>query len=145
MPDTTAGPVAPDAATTATRSMDLLVEGLSLRARVGVYAAEQGRTQPLLVDLSVRARVPVVIGGLADTLDYEALARTVEVVVAERHVGLLEVLADRIAARLFADPRVEAVNLTLRKPEALEGTTLAGVRASYDRASPLLALAAGAP
>jgi len=68
---------------------------------------------------------------LADTVDYGALAQTAADVVGGRSYRLLEALAGRLAsALLIVDPRLEAVEVTVRKlrpPLALDvGST--GVR-----------------
>jgi len=53
---------------------------------------------------------------LADTVDYGALAREAADVVGGRSYRLLEALAGRLAsALLIADPRLEAVEVTVRK------------------------------
>ena len=68
---------------------------------------------------------------LADTVDYGALAQTAADVVGGRSYRLLEALSGRLAsALLIVDPRLEAVEVTVRKlrpPLALDvGST--GVR-----------------
>jgi len=73
---------------------------------------------------------------LSDTVDYGALAQVAADLVSQRSYRLLEALAGRLAdALLITDPRLEAVEVTVRKlrpPLALDvGST--GVRVVRSR------------
>jgi dihydroneopterin aldolase len=99
----------------------------------GVLEEEQTRAQPFAVDVVawVDTTAAQQSDDLADTVDYGALARTAAEVVGGRSYRLLEALAGRMAsALLITDPRLEAVEVTVRKlrpPLALDvGST--GVR-----------------
>jgi dihydroneopterin aldolase len=88
---------------------------------VGVHGAlpeEKERAQPFEVDLDLAVDLAAAgrTDSLADTVDYGAVAATVErVVTGERH-RLLERLATRIADDvLAADPRITSATVTVRK------------------------------
>lgn len=95
------------------------IELRGLRA-MGVHGAlpeEQTRAQPFEVDLDVymdltRAGTS---DDLDDTLDYGALCDATVRVVGTERFRLLEALAERIAAVVGADERVERVVVTVRK------------------------------
>ena len=92
---------------------DLRVTGVH-----GVLAEEQTRAQPFSVDLVawVDLEAAQQSDDLADTVDYGALAQIAADVVGGRSYRLLEALAGRLAgALLLADPRLEAVEVTVRK------------------------------
>ena len=79
----------------------VFVRGLHLDAEVGVYPHERGRLQPLVVDVE---------------LDIAAAARELA---ASGHIELVEVFAERLAERCFADPRVTRAKVRVEKPQAL--------------------------
>jgi 7,8-dihydroneopterin aldolase/epimerase/oxygenase len=92
---------------------DLRVTGVH-----GVLPEERDRAQPFSVDLVawVDLEAAQQSDELADTVDYGALAQTAADVVAGRSYQLLEALAGRLAtALLIVDPRIEAVEVTVRK------------------------------
>jgi 7,8-dihydroneopterin aldolase/epimerase/oxygenase len=92
---------------------DLRVTGVH-----GVLPEERDRAQPFAVDLVawVDLEAAQQSDELADTVDYGALAQTAADVVAGRSYRLLEALAGRLAtALLIVDPRIEAVEVTVRK------------------------------
>jgi dihydroneopterin aldolase len=92
---------------------DLRVTGVH-----GVLPEERARAQPFSVDLVVWVDLEAAQHSdeLADTVDYAALAQTAADVVAGRSYLLLEALAGRLAtALLIVDPRIEAVEVTVRK------------------------------
>ena len=94
------------------------LRGLRALGVHGFLPHEKDRAQPFEVDLDVEAdlRAAGRTDALADTVDYGAVAATVERVVGlERH-QLLERLATRIADDVLAvDPLITSVTVTVRK------------------------------
>ena len=95
------------------------IELRGLRA-VGTHGAlpeEQFRGQPFEVDLDLQVdlRRAGQSDDLTDTVDYGALAESVERVVTKERFQLLERLAERIADEVRQDERVEAATVTVRK------------------------------
>jgi dihydroneopterin aldolase len=110
----------------------LLIENLALVLRVGVGEAERSRPQRLLVTL----RAAVTPGRplrdeVAEVVDYGVIAAGIRAL-AGQEVRLLETLAGTIAAIAFADPRVEAVEIELRKPDLFQDCQV-GIAARYRR------------
>jgi 7,8-dihydroneopterin aldolase/epimerase/oxygenase len=92
---------------------DLRVTGVH-----GVLPEERERAQPFAVDLVAWVDLEPAQHSdeLADTVDYGALAQAASDVVGGRSYRLLEALAGRLAsALLIVDPRIEAVEVTVRK------------------------------
>jgi len=110
----------------------LLIENLALALHVGVGEAERARPQRLLVTLraAVTPRAPR-RDEVAEVVDYGVIAAAIRAL-AGREVKLLETLAGTIAALAFADPRVEAVEVELRKPDLFQDCQV-GIAARYRR------------
>ncbi len=92
---------------------DLRVTGIH-----GVLPEEHARAQPFSVDITAWVDMAAAqqSDDLADTVDYGALAEAAAGVVGGRSYRLLEALAGRLAdALLIVDPRLEAVEVTVRK------------------------------
>jgi 7,8-dihydroneopterin aldolase/epimerase/oxygenase len=92
---------------------DLRVTGIH-----GALPEERERAQPFSVDIVawVDMEAAQQSDDLADTVDYGALAQTAADVVGGRSYRLLEALCGRLAgALLIVDPRLEAVEVTVRK------------------------------
>jgi dihydroneopterin aldolase len=107
---------------------DLRVTGVH-----GVLPEERERAQPFSLDIVAWLDMDAAqqSDDLTDTVDYGALAQAAVDIVGGRSYRLLEALAGRLAsALLITDPRLEAVEVTVRKlrpPLALDvGST--GVR-----------------
>ena len=107
----------------------VFVRDLALEAVIGVHRHEQRRAQPIRVniDLTVRAPTKPLRDGLAQVVDYEQVVEGVRALVAERHVRLVETLAERIAALCLADARVLAARVRVEKLTAIEGAGSVGV------------------
>ncbi len=96
----------------------VFVRGLELEAEIGVYAHEHGRRQPLLADVEL----DVTAGGwehIADTINYETIARKAKEIAAEGHFLLVEAFAERLGQACLADERVTRVRVRIEKPLAL--------------------------
>jgi 7,8-dihydroneopterin aldolase/epimerase/oxygenase len=96
------------------------IEILDLRAvgTHGVLPEERQRAQPLSLDIVAWVdMLPAQHSDdLGDTVDYGALAHLAADVVQQQSYALLEALAGRLAeALLISDPRLSAVEVTVRK------------------------------
>jgi 7,8-dihydroneopterin aldolase/epimerase/oxygenase len=94
--------------------------GLTARGFHGVYDFERQQGQDFVVDatLELDTRLPATTDDVADTAHYGDLAdRLVEVIEGEP-VNLVETLAARLADTCLADPHVQAVTITVHKPQA---------------------------
>jgi dihydroneopterin aldolase len=103
----------------------------------GVLPEERERAQPFSIDIVAWVDMAAAqrSDDLADTVDYGALAQVAADVVSQRSFQLLEALSGRLAeALLVTDPRLESVEVTVRKlrpPLALDvASTAVTVRRS---------------
>lgn len=96
------------------------LRGLRARGRHGWFDWERAEGQEFVVDveLSVDLGPPGASDDLADTVDYGVLAQGVVAIVEGEPVRLIEALAERIARHCLSDRRVEAVTVTVHKPQA---------------------------
>ncbi|MEO8927836.1 MAG: dihydroneopterin aldolase [Caulobacteraceae bacterium] len=96
----------------------VFVRGLAIEAEIGVYPHEQGRRQPLIVDVEL----DVAAAGwraLADTVNYESIAAAARAIAAAGHIGLVESFTQRLAEACFTEPRVLRARVRVEKPLAL--------------------------
>jgi dihydroneopterin aldolase len=109
------------------------LRGLRVRAVVGVLPWERRVAQPLELDLDVHVDLAAAGASddLTDTIDYGHLCEVVESVTVEGHFGLLEALAEQIAAAVLAvDGRIHAATVAVRKlePPVAQQLATSGVR-----------------
>lgn len=96
------------------------LRGLATQGIHGVLPSEKLAPQPFVVDIDLELDLSVSGGSddLADTVSYAEVADDVVAVVETSSVDLIEHLADRIVAVCLRHDAVEAVTVTLHKPEA---------------------------
>ena len=106
----------------------LHLRGIALDAILGCRPDERTAPRPVLVDLSVRLDVAeaAATDDLAATVDSEELEALV-LDAARAGFRLVEALAQAIADRCLALPRVQAVRVTVEKPGALPHTRAVAV------------------
>ncbi|SDE46431.1 dihydroneopterin aldolase [Limimaricola pyoseonensis] len=94
----------------------LLLRDYPVEVEIGAFQAERGKTQRLVVDIVTDLRPAAPAGDDVDRiLSYDRLTEAVDSALAAERLDLLETLAERIAARLLAEPQVERVYLRIRK------------------------------
>lgn len=115
----------------------IILRGIAASALVGVYAFEREAPRPLSFDLELACDLSIAGASddVADTLDYDAAAAVVHAVCAELAPQLIETLAETVAARLLALPRVAAATVTVHKPGAVTGVEDIAVRITRRRDS----------
>lgn len=116
----------------APRLCRLFVTDLRLDAHIGIYPSEHGRSQP--IRLSIEAAVAEADpppAGAEDDIDrvvsYESFVVAAREIVADGHIALVETLAERLAARCLADPRVHQIRLRVEKLAAFPDAGAVGI------------------
>ena len=97
----------------------ILLEAMTFLGRHGVHAGEKAAQQRFEVDveLELDLRPAGLTDDLARTVDYGEVYRRCRAIVEGPSVGLVETLAERIAAELLATGPVDAVTVRVRKPD----------------------------
>lgn len=98
----------------------IVLSGLRVRGRHGVYDSERANGQDFVVDaeLELSTAPAAASDDVADTVHYGQLAERLAAVVEGEPVNLLETLAARLADVCLADERVAAATVTVHKPQA---------------------------
>lgn len=113
----------------------IAVRGLTAHANHGVYAVEREKGQTFSVDavLDVDTAPAAARDDLAKTVNYAELAQQLHAVLTGEPVDLLETLAQRLADVCLANALVDAVEITVHKPEADLGVPFGDVTVSIRR------------
>jgi dihydroneopterin aldolase len=113
----------------------VFIEGLEIEALIGIYDWERRIRQPLLFDLEMAFdnRVPAASDDIAHTLDYKAVSTRIREFVTASDFGLVETLAERVAAVVLAEFPVQRLRLKLSKPGAVRGARAVGVTIERSR------------
>lgn len=107
----------------------VFIEGLEIEALIGIYDWERRIRQPLVFDIEMAFdnRVPAATDAIDDTLNYKAVSKRVMQYVGESDFGLVETLAEKVAAIILDEFGVAHVRLRLSKPGAVRGARAVGV------------------
>jgi dihydroneopterin aldolase len=107
----------------------VFIEGLEIEALIGIYDWERRIRQTLVFDIemSFDNRIPAASDAIEDTLNYKAVSRRIVDYVSQSDFGLVETLAERVAAIILDEFGVKTVRLKLSKPGAVRGARAVGV------------------
>jgi 7,8-dihydroneopterin aldolase/epimerase/oxygenase len=113
----------------------IALKGLRAQGHHGVYAFERERGQTFRCDAVLELDTSAAAAGddLRKTVNYADLARELYAVLAGDPVNLLEALAQRLADVCLANPLVDAVEITVHKPQAELGVPFDDVTVSIRR------------
>lgn len=123
--------------TDTTRPYDrVFVHDLVLDAEIGVYTHEKGVTQRarFSVDIEVTPPDGAVDDEIGRVLDYDMIIETIKAILAERHINLVETLADEVATRCLAHPRAASVKVKIEKLDKEPGAVGVEIVRRRDRA-----------
>ena len=112
----------------------VFIRNLDLLAHIGVYRHEEGKMQPVRINLDLGVEDVVDTGDrLENVVDYAMFEKRIRAIVSEGHVRLAETLAERIASACFEDARVKSARIRVEKLHALPGAESAGVEIERTR------------
>lgn len=114
----------------------LRVRGISLPARIGVYAREKKRLQTLNFDVDFEVDAMSAAPGdlLRDTIDYASVVAMLEGLLGQRHYNLIETVAETVAAALLANFGSRRVRVRVTKPGVPQHQASASVEVVRERA-----------
>jgi dihydroneopterin aldolase len=113
----------------------ITLRGVRAHANHGVYAFERERGQMFRVDAVLELDTVAAAAGddLEKTVNYAELAQKLYAVLTGEPVNLLETLAQRLADVCLAGPLVDAVEITVHKPQAELGVPFDDVTVAIRR------------
>jgi len=116
----------------------ILIRGLEVQCIVGIFPEERQRRQPVKIDLEVEvdSHLPASNSdNFEDAVDYKSLHDDVYDLIDGSRFHLIETLSQRIADRVLEHPRVQAVTVTLDKPQALNRAESVAIKIRRERPS----------
>lgn len=107
----------------------VFLRDLVISARVGVYKHEHDTPQRVRInlDLGVREAAGPKADDLAEVVCYEEIRDKVKAVVLDRHVNLVETMAEKIAAACFEDGRIRSARVRVEKLDVFDDVESVGV------------------
>ena len=100
----------------------VFIRNLELLAHIGVYHHEEGKMQPVRINVDLGGWTMLDLQDRLDkVVDYGVIEGRIRGIIAEGHVRLAETLAERIASACFEDSRVISVRVRVEKLQALAG------------------------
>jgi dihydroneopterin aldolase len=121
-----------------TRRDRITVTGITAHAHHGVYGWEREKGQTFTVDvvLELDTRAAAAGDDLERTVNYAELAQGLHGILTGAPVDLLETLAQRMADACLANALVDAVEITVHKPDAELGVPFTDVTVAIRRERP---------
>lgn len=99
----------------------IFIEGLELKASVGIYDHEKKSPQLLLISLTLEClrNETFQSDNIQDTINYEEIIQLIHTTANERHYNLIESLAEKIASNTLKIQGIHKITIEIRKPSVL--------------------------
>jgi len=102
----------------------IFVRDFVLPVRIGAYAYERDKAQDVRFNVDANVlRSDRAAEDIRDVFSYDLITDSIRMIVAQEHIALVEMLAERIAALVLTHPRVTAVTVRVEKLEVGPGGT----------------------
>lgn len=107
----------------------IFIRELRLDAWIGLYRHEKLAPQTIELDIEIGMPGKEVFrtGKVGDTIDYGIVVQRIKALFAEERFGLVESLADRVAALIVEDFKAPSVRVTVAKLGVLREAKRVGV------------------
>jgi (5-formylfuran-3-yl)methyl phosphate synthase len=100
----------------------IFVRDFVLPVRIGAYSRERDKLQNVRFNVDVNVLRPDRAAvDIRDVFSYDLITDSIRMIVAEEHIALVEMLAERISALLLTHPRVTGVTVRVEKLEVGPG------------------------
>jgi len=94
----------------------VFVHDFVLPVRIGTYAREHDKPQNVRFTVDVKVlRASHAPEGMRDVFSYDIITDSIRMIVAQEHIALVEMLAERIAAVVLTYPRVASATVRVEK------------------------------
>ena len=102
----------------------IFVRDFVLPIRIGAYAHERDKPQNVRFNVEANVLRPDhAAQDIRDVFSYDLITDSIRMIVAQEHIALVEMLAERIAALILTHPRVTAATVRVEKLEVGPGGT----------------------
>lgn len=115
--------------------MKIELRGAQYSANLGITKKEKQFVQPVIMDIVMHPYAGKNSTGIRahrtddinDTINYSEVNKLIQKTLDEREFHLIETLAETIAGLLLQSFRIETVDLTVKKPQALKNVDYTAV------------------
>ena len=99
----------------------VFIEGLDVKTVIGIHDWERNIRQQLVIDLELATDIRPAASkdNIEHTLNYQLISQRITEFVQQSSYGLIETLAEHLAALLMDEYSVPWLKLTVRKPGAI--------------------------
>lgn len=107
----------------------IFIEEIPTQAVIGIHDFEKAASQKLWISIEMGTDISqaAATDDVTHALNYDEISRFIDAFVRKTQVELLETLAERLAAELFQQFRMQSIKLTIRKPGAITYTQKVGL------------------
>jgi FolB domain-containing protein len=94
----------------------IFVHDFVLPVHIGTYAREHGKPQNVRFNVDVKVlRAGHAPEDMRDVFSYDVITDSIRMIVAQEHIALVEMLAERIAAVVLTHPRIASATVRVEK------------------------------
>ena len=105
----------------------IFIKDLNLKTKIGIHEFEKKEEQPIIINLKAKMNNKGDIQDISQTICYAKIAEEIELLITERHIGLLETAAEKIKTMLQKKFGITRYHIEINKPNAIKKARAAGI------------------
>ena len=118
-----------------TTRRNVLIKNLVFNEIIGIHKHEKTNKQKIIFNIVIGVEKNTLPNEnvLASVVDYEKIAKKLQILVKRKNYNFLESLAEDSFKEIFKDKRINSVKIKIEKPEALKSAESVGIEVFKSR------------
>lgn len=120
-------------AVNANESQEIIIKDLELMMSIGVLESELKNKQRVIVNAEISVMDTASSDDISSVVSYADIIEQIKEIAQEGHINLVETFARKIINACFEDNRIQAVTVSIDKPDIMSDVRSVGVRLASKR------------
>ena len=120
-------------AVNANESQEIIIRDLELMMSIGVLESELKNKQRVIVNAEISVMDTASSDDISSVVSYADIIEQIKEIAQEGHINLVETFARKIINACFEDNRIQAVTVSIDKPDIMSDVRSVGVRLASKR------------
>lgn len=120
-------------AVNANESQEIIIRDLELMMSIGVLESELKNKQRVIVNAEISVMDTASSDDISSVVSYADIIEQIKEIAQEGHINLVETFARKIINACFEDNRIQAVTISIDKPDIMSDVRSVGVRLASKR------------
>jgi 7,8-dihydroneopterin aldolase/epimerase/oxygenase len=111
----------------------IIIKNAKYLCNVGITKEERKGKQEIIIDIELYFNIKDITDFIESTINYSEVNKKIKVVIGNKEYNLIETLANEIADSILKNFKVTKVNITVKKPKAIENADYTAIEITREK------------